>query len=77
MWHEAIRSIAPPSLEWQSIARLSPNFHQFPMERETVRVKNLASEHNTMTRSVLEPRPLTTRSPAHYNHDVTTSPEKD
>ena len=49
----------------------------FPMERETVSVKNLASEHNTMTRSGLEPRPLTTRSPAHYNHEVTTSPEKD
>ena len=30
-----------------------------------------------MTRSGLESRPLTTRSPAHYNHEVTTSPEKD
>ena len=47
------------------------------MERETVSVKNHASEHNTMTRSGLEPRPLTTRSPAHYNHEATTSPEKD
>ena len=44
-------------------------FINFPM--------NLASEHNTMTRFGLEPRPLTTRSPAHYNHEVTTSPEKD
>ena len=41
------------------------NSPQFPVEfRNGLRVKCLAQEHNTMSRPVLEPRPLTPESSA-------------
>ena len=69
--HEATRSNStPPWMGCQSIAGLSPSIkfagtHLYTwVERDTVRVKCLAQEHNTMSRPGLEPRPLAPESSA-------------
>ena len=74
--HEATRSIAtPPGWDASPSQVTSQHFVRFPrqfagthlyswVERDTVKVKCLVQEHNTMTRPGLEPGPLDTESSA-------------